>query len=306
MKKLFLHIGTHKTGTTAIQIFLNENKKHLSNLGLEYPDIGNTETYPYNNHNIAWELSEDKRFHKKYKTLSHLYDFMKNNKKNIILSSEDFQIINFNQNKFQEFKNIIKQNNYSLIIILFLRNQIDYFCGIYQIMLMLGIPFVSPEELSRNLLNNDYIQVDQVHYWFNYHKKIQQIKNVFNISNENIICKSYDENKESLLQNFLNTLDVKIEKVNYDRFDRINIGCSELSIKMVEQLNLISQKNGFSENDKLKIRKIFFSQEFYIGKKFYISNENIKKLIKERFFQSNELVEKDFNIHINKWINYNN
>ena len=34
MKKLFLHIGTHKTGTTAIQIFLNENKKHLSNLGL--------------------------------------------------------------------------------------------------------------------------------------------------------------------------------------------------------------------------------------------------------------------------------
>ncbi|MCH8942156.1 MAG: hypothetical protein IIA48_06935 [Bacteroidetes bacterium] len=39
MAKFILHIGQSKTGTTAIQSFLSENRKILHNKGILYPDI---------------------------------------------------------------------------------------------------------------------------------------------------------------------------------------------------------------------------------------------------------------------------
>lgn len=38
MNKLFLHLGTPKTGTTAIQFFLHNNEEKLRELGYEFPD----------------------------------------------------------------------------------------------------------------------------------------------------------------------------------------------------------------------------------------------------------------------------
>lgn len=48
-KKLILHIGTEKTGTTSIQKFLNLNKDELLNEGIFYP-MGTCGTDNYPNH----------------------------------------------------------------------------------------------------------------------------------------------------------------------------------------------------------------------------------------------------------------
>ena len=37
MKTLYLHIGTHKTGSTAIQHFFKVNKEVLKTMGYTYP-----------------------------------------------------------------------------------------------------------------------------------------------------------------------------------------------------------------------------------------------------------------------------
>jgi len=37
---LLLHVGPHKTGTTAIQIFCERNRKHLARAGFWYPEVG--------------------------------------------------------------------------------------------------------------------------------------------------------------------------------------------------------------------------------------------------------------------------
>ncbi len=50
MKSLFVHIGMHKTGTTAIQHFLSSNKANLERLGYLYP--GNAIAQ----HEIGWML----------------------------------------------------------------------------------------------------------------------------------------------------------------------------------------------------------------------------------------------------------
>ncbi len=39
-KMLYLHIGTHKTGTTSVQSFLWENREYLRSLGMDYPRVG--------------------------------------------------------------------------------------------------------------------------------------------------------------------------------------------------------------------------------------------------------------------------
>lgn len=39
-KRLFIHIGTNKTGTSAIQLFLNSNRRELAKKGLLYPCAG--------------------------------------------------------------------------------------------------------------------------------------------------------------------------------------------------------------------------------------------------------------------------
>ena len=39
-KRLFLHIGRHKTGTTSLQNFFSEKKELLSERGILYPETG--------------------------------------------------------------------------------------------------------------------------------------------------------------------------------------------------------------------------------------------------------------------------
>jgi len=40
MRTLWFHIGTPKTGTSALQLFFNMNREKLLALGVTYPDFG--------------------------------------------------------------------------------------------------------------------------------------------------------------------------------------------------------------------------------------------------------------------------
>ena len=51
-KKIFVHIGNHKTATTSVQYFLFKNKKYLLSKNLVYAVGGGID---YNNNNVSWE-----------------------------------------------------------------------------------------------------------------------------------------------------------------------------------------------------------------------------------------------------------
>lgn len=55
-KKLILHIGVHKTGTTSIQRFLSRNSQALRRQGILYTESGRPLTYPDGHHQLAWAL----------------------------------------------------------------------------------------------------------------------------------------------------------------------------------------------------------------------------------------------------------
>jgi hypothetical protein len=59
MKRLYLHIGTHKTGTTSVQRFLNSNREQLRRQGLVYPNtsISGFKRH-YAHHQIAHAMAQ--------------------------------------------------------------------------------------------------------------------------------------------------------------------------------------------------------------------------------------------------------
>ncbi len=66
MRPCIIHVGTHKTGTTSLQLFLDANYEELHKGGLYLPRAGRPAEMAWGNHRLAWELlvngeSEDLR-----------------------------------------------------------------------------------------------------------------------------------------------------------------------------------------------------------------------------------------------------
>lgn len=53
-RDLYLHIGTHKTGTTSLQRFFSQNREILKKQGIVYPD---TRIDPYAHHALGWSFN---------------------------------------------------------------------------------------------------------------------------------------------------------------------------------------------------------------------------------------------------------
>lgn len=304
-KTLYLHCGTHKTGTTAIQQYLNYNSTLLEKNNLIYPSIGYTKNYPYNNHGIAWEISGDPRlkFENHNNSLEDFYKHLEKSNNNLIISSEDFQFFNIEENSYEDFCKQINKYDYKIKVILYLRNQLDFFRGIYQILLMLGVRFISPNQafgIIKQSQNKLELKENKLTIFFDYFDLIENIKQKLSISDEDIICKSYDENKEDLIKSFNQIIGIKQEvKVN----KHINIGLPQLAIELIETLN----KNFYESKIDLKSaaiaqRNILNNKTFMLGRKFQISDEKIKNFFKNEFWQSNNKIEKIYNLEINKFL----
>ena len=304
-KILYLHCGTHKTGTTAIQQYLNNNSKLLEKNNLVYPPIGFTNHYPYNNHGIAWQLSDDPRlkFEKNNKSLDDFYKFLKNSDNNLIISSEDFQFFNIEINAYEEFCRQINTYNYKIKVILYLRNQFDFFRGIYQILLMLGVRFINSYQAFEIIKKNENrleLKENKLTIFFDYLDLIKNIKQKLSISDNDIICKSYDENKQDLIKSFNQIIGIDQEVL---KTRPVNVGLPQLTIELLETLN----KNFYESKIDLKSaaiaqKNILSNRIFMLGRKFQIKDLNIKDFFKNEFWQSNSKIEKLYNIEINKFL----
>lgn len=123
-KICYVHIGTHKTGTTAIQYFLTENEDALLKCGLYYPFQGRR---GINHANIAWELYAPSLSLPERGTLKDLGDELHAaNAPICCISAEDFEYIGSEPDSIQRLVDTIKGAGYDVRIILFVRPQVDY------------------------------------------------------------------------------------------------------------------------------------------------------------------------------------
>jgi hypothetical protein len=127
MRKCFLHIGTHKTGTTAIQIQLNNNRPRLAEYGFFYPKIGIPSPFA-GHHNIAWELCGDRRFKPNLGTVDDLFSELDKSDRNVILSSEDFECATDNLGSFIAG---LEHRDFEVEVIIYFRDQASYLRTLY-------------------------------------------------------------------------------------------------------------------------------------------------------------------------------
>ena len=87
----FIHIGTHKTGSTSLQYFFLQNRLHLIKQGFFYPEIGIKNA---GHHKIAWIARNGNESNRLKKMMARIKNEAEQaDCENVILSSEEFEFV---------------------------------------------------------------------------------------------------------------------------------------------------------------------------------------------------------------------
>lgn len=128
MKKLILHIGRHKSGTTTLQQFLHTNPELLHSQGLHYPDYGKRE---FAHHEIGELMSRrnirtlGEDYLTKIRSCSALLEMEVNTRdETVLISSESFQ--NCDPTVVQQYF-----TGYDTTVVVYLREQASYLVSAY-------------------------------------------------------------------------------------------------------------------------------------------------------------------------------
>lgn len=270
MATLYLHIGTPKTGTSAIQKFLPLNKELLEEQGYCYPDFG----YRYpgigvnrNAHFMVYRYKktlcesdeeleakrkeEDERFFEgldKIKELSETFP-------NIILSDEN---IWNGYGKRNDFWNVLKsaltERGIDLKVIVYLRRQ-DLVLESYW------------SQQVRETLQIDFQEyVDSEEYSFfklGYYKRISNIAEI--VGKENIIVRAYEKqqyegNGNTLISDFLKVLGLELD----ERYESADIVVnSSLHGRYLEVKRILNRIDCFSTKLNWAVKYLKAAQDEY-------------------------------------------
>ena len=194
-KKLFLHIGTQKTGTTTIQSILSRNKKKLLSEGISY--LGRFAETAREIRVI--ESSDTELVEKLREEIEAEISFTKNwNIHTYVISNEKFsgdKLISYRNAGLiaKLLKDTLKPFSFEIKIIVYLRRQDDYIESTYAQRIYSGAT-LSFEEFMEQFDKKDFHWDDFLHYYAEVFGK------------ENLIVKRFDKKylpkKESLIQSF--------------------------------------------------------------------------------------------------------
>ena len=197
MRKCFIHVGTHETGTTSIQHLLSRNSSALQERGYFYPQAGRLESSS-GHHNPAWEISGDHRFRDNYGTIEDLIKEVRSRSDHIILSSEDFGWSIYNKSGFSDFILLLQSSGFLVTFILYVRNQIDYLPRAYLTTVDCGGK-VSWREWT--YLNVDYCDL---------------LRRFRENANVEIIVRSYDQARTWICRDFLSILNLTLRDLQVE------------------------------------------------------------------------------------------
>ena len=229
-KTLFIHIGKHKTGTTAIQNFLSINREELKKHSILYP--GKNE----NHCSVAKELQKNEKSFLDQK--SNTYEIFSEIVKNIdkyqkfILSSEGFS-----ENEDRVIPRLIQTINYFKLnlqvkIIIFFRQQHTYLESAYQ-------QEVKDEKRRMAITFEEMIKQEIQYDFLDYYS----ILNKWSVSfeKENIISSQYypKQHKTKIYTDFVNILELPVDfKYLIPSRSKSNIGLTKNNIELIRWFNI--------------------------------------------------------------------
>jgi hypothetical protein len=299
-RKLFIHIGQHKTGSSSIQKALIENKKILKKNNISYFRVNPDKTL---GSNISpWIQPKDLEDFKGVGKVKHLSELSLNISKlsgNVIISSESFSWVN-DKKELMKIKEKLNKYFKEIIIIVYLRRQDSHAVSHSQEEAKRGGKFSFFLRENNTMLEHhkDY------DYYLNYNNRLSIWADIFGKSA--IIIRIFEEKylyKKDVVLDFFKVIgiidNVLSFKVNETwGFEKIKVIYLIEKIKMNKYFKYIITKNLDNSGKLLPSRKQ--AKEFYsfyknsnkkLNTKFSI-NENNESIFNEDFSMYPE-VEKD-------------
>lgn len=278
-KKIFLHIGIGKTGTTSIQKMFFESRKKLLKDQTLYPLTGISH---YGHHNLAKlgdeNISTETLF--LYNQLLHEIETSCANK--IVISSENFIFMKPNYIK----KIAETLNCFDVKVVVYVREQISLFESTYMEWLKAGKPHQNSVETFFSLHKNSFNFMAKIQPWIDafgiqnisarlFNKKIigenvcNDILNVMNISKE--IVNIENDSNQSISNIFCNLIHI-VDQTNITKDDRV---------KIIDELLILSKtcKLKVSLIDEIIIKETYKKSNNEFAETFLSSTE--KKIFLE-------------------------
>lgn len=212
-KKIIIHIGEGKTGSSTIQKFLNENRNNLLQLGYYYPRHDVDEN----------SISSGHEFH--LTKLNELLIESSNSNSTLILSSEYFY------GHPKHFKDFCLEHNLDPKIICFIRDVKGRIISEYNQMI----------KRNAETKNFDEILEENQILFRGYSNRENYAKDWVDYFGKSIVfipygSKFFKDGKEGLVQFFLSVIGIKKIKIN-DSQNKINISYSLSALILKRELN---------------------------------------------------------------------
>jgi hypothetical protein len=282
-KTIFIHIGAHKTGTTAIQSFFALNRKILKKNGILYPGSDNA------HHIVGWELKNIKDngyiLDENSNTMQIMWEIKKTDCPIIVLSSETFT----ESNIAAEVKNVIENilvESVEIKIIHYCRRQDHLLQSVYQERVKAA---KSCETIREYLIQKDSHLMTAWNYW----NKLKPWSE--NFDRDNIIVKIYEKDQfynSNLISDFCNIIGLELtEDFQLPSKKQSNIGLDNDSIEIIRICNSASNN---PELRRFLLLSLWEISQKNIGDPYTLLSPQERIALLEKFDSSNQKVAREY------------
>lgn len=223
MRKLFLHVGLPKTGTSAIQTSLFSNRDLLRKNGILYPDIM-LKTNPPKHQRLIKAFNQSD-----FVELKNWLD--KNKYDSIILSTEGVtnHFYDFSDQSFELFKKAI--SNYNLIIVFVTRDKNSWLRSYYT-QAVFNPQSSRTSYYGTTLLFKDFIEIKRIHDLSSFDQFEKDIIN--NLRPKKLIRLNHSRNIINEFGRSLGLPSLKVDK------EKINFSPPKWTVELMRQINQIT------------------------------------------------------------------
>jgi hypothetical protein len=202
----FLHVGTHKTGTTSVQNLLTANERMFAERGLYVPRSGRSEERS-GHHNLAWELNDDRRFDAARGTLADtLREIAEHRSPRVCLTSEDFEYLHDRPHELRQLADGLGRIGYRAAVIVFLRPQADYAESLYAELVKHGLRLPFDAFLDTIVATGEFVFNDRWRFTFDYERLLDDFAATFGPAQ--IIARRYQGYAGDIVADFLELIGV--------------------------------------------------------------------------------------------------
>tara|TARA_B000000460_G_C21538428_1_gene404547 strand:- start:6666 stop:7655 length:990 start_codon:yes stop_codon:yes gene_type:complete len=298
--ELVLHIGNHKTGSTAIQSVLSANCTTLENNSVLYPEIGRfagahhllatTMKKTVEKHIEEFSANQNQGGAKIFEEFLTEITLIRENAKHgkIIFSSEEFfNVNNLDIDKVEKLFSLFNK----VTIVCYLRNQVEHIESTYKF----SVAWDSSKEHRQF---DDFVAE---HLSSNYHEYLGTLRFWSQFKNTTVKCLAFDEAKSNLIDSFLDAINLGELKQIMDTTKTSKNESVPLDIVMLYRF--LNSKNLNSE----QIRKIERSYKAIDDTSTPLQFDTLLTYdqyiqIRDRFKVSNQALHQEFKINLNRYI----